>query len=87
MCLWRQTEEMEVWLLPICNMAQGGGQSAPRSGYFTPEKDLVPTVQKTQWASGLVCMTRKTSPPLGFNPQTIQPIESHYTNCTIPPSS
>jgi hypothetical protein len=29
---------------------EGGGWSAPRSGRFTPGKDLVPIVQEAGWA-------------------------------------
>jgi len=27
---------------------------------------------------------QKISPPLGFDPRTIQPVAIRYTNCTIP---
>jgi len=41
---------------------------------FTPGKDLVPLVQEAGWA------------PAGFDPWTIQPIASRYTNYATRPT-
>jgi len=46
-------------------------------------KDQVPIVQEAGWALGLLWMAQKISPPLGFNPQTIQPVARCNNNCTI----
>ena len=63
----------------------GGGWSMPRPGCFTPsEKELVPIVQEAWWGpQGRSRRVQETSPPLGFNPQTVQPVVSHYTDYTI----
>ena len=58
----------------------GGGWSTPRPGCFTPGKDLLPIV----WASGRFGQVRKTSLPLGFDPRTVQPVASRYTDYAIP---
>jgi len=52
-------------------------------------KHPVRTVQEIRWASGQVCTgtnTSKPPPPRLFEPRTIQPVASRYTECTIPPS-
>jgi len=63
-----------------------GGWSTPRTGRFIPGKDLEPIVQEAEWASELVWTGDKTHPPPEFNPQTIQPIASPYTDYAIPAS-
>jgi hypothetical protein len=46
----------------------------------TPEKDPVPTVQGAGWAPGTVWTGAENLAPPGFNPQTVQPVASHYTD-------
>ena len=53
---------------------------------FTPGKDPVPIVQKAGWAPGQSGQVQKISPPPGFDPWTIQPIATHYTNYTTSPT-
>jgi hypothetical protein len=62
----------------------GGGWSTPCPGCFTPGKQTQYTVYRRlggplDWSGWM----RKVSPPLGFSPQTIQPIVSHCTDCAI----
>ena len=79
-CLCRHRGEAEVYVQPIRNPAlEGGGWSAPCSGHFTPWKDQVP-IQDAGWASGPVWMARKISPAPGFDPQTVRPVASRYTD-------
>jgi hypothetical protein len=48
---------------------------------FTPEKDLVPIVQEAGWAPGPVWTdVENLTPPLGFDPRTVQPVASRYTD-------
>ena len=54
--------------------------STPRPGRFTPWKDPVPVVQEAGWAPGPVWTCAKISPPPGFDPRTIQPVASRYTD-------
>jgi hypothetical protein len=52
---------------------------APAALY--PGKDPVPTVQETGWATGPVWRgVEKSRPPLGFDPRTVQPVASRYTD-------
>jgi len=57
----------------------------PRPGRFTPGKDPVPIVEDAwvglQGRSGWV---RKTSPPPGFDPRTVNPVASRYTDYAMP---
>ena len=48
--------------------------------HFTPGKDPVPIVQEAGWAPGRSGQVRKISSPLGFDPRTVQPVASRYTN-------
>ena len=67
--------------LPSTSALDGGGWSTPRPGRFTPGKDPVPIVGGPQGRSGRV---RKISPPPGFDPRTVQPVASRYTDYAIP---
>jgi len=46
-----------------------------------PRKTQYPLYRRLGGPQGQV---QKTSPPPGFNPRTIQPIASHYTNYAAP---
>jgi hypothetical protein len=46
-------------------------------------RETLPIAQEVGWAPGPVWTGGENSPPLGFNPQTIQPIVSHYSTYTI----
>ena len=60
----------------------GGGGSAPRPGRFTPGKDPVSIVQEAGWAPGPVWTgAENLAPPQGFDPRTVQPVVSRYTDC------
>jgi hypothetical protein len=48
--------------------------------YFTPGKDLVPTIQEAGWALGSVWMGMENLAPLGFKAQTAELTVSHYAN-------
>jgi hypothetical protein len=52
----------------------------------TPGKDVVPIVQEggPQGQSGQV---RKTFPPPGFDPRTIQPVANRYTDWATWPTT
>ena len=59
------------------------GWSALPPGRFTPRKDPVPIVQEAGWAPGSVWTDAENlalAPSPGFDPQTVQPIVSRYTD-------
>jgi len=60
---------------PFATMTlEESGMSEPSLGYFTPWKDPVPAVREESRAA------RKTSSSLGFDPQTVHPVPSRYTD-------
>ena len=60
-----------------------GQQHAP--AYFTPGKDSLPIVQEAGWAPGPVWTgaDNLAPPPPGFDPRTVQPVVSRYTDRAI----
>ena len=44
----------------------------------------VPIVYETGWAQGRSGRVRKISPSTGFDPRTVQPLASRYTDRAIP---
>ena len=57
---------------------------APRPDRFTPGKDQVPIVQEAGWAPGPVWTDAENlAPQPGFDPRTIQPVTSRYTDWAI----
>jgi len=65
---------------------RGWGVSVTLRPLFIPGKDPVPIVQKAGWAPRRSGHMLKISPPPGFNPQTIQPVASRYTDYVTRPT-
>jgi hypothetical protein len=62
-----------------------GGWSTPRAGRFTPGKETrYPFYRRLGGPQGRFGRLRKISPPLGFDPRTVQPVASRYTDYAIP---
>jgi hypothetical protein len=61
---------------------EGGEGSESRPGRsLPPGKDPVPIVQEVGWAPGSVWTgAENLPPPPGFDPQTVQPVASRYTD-------
>ena len=53
---------------------------------FTPGKDPVLFVQKAGWAPGPVWTGAENLAPTGFDPRTVQPVVSRYTDYAIRPT-
>ena len=53
--------------------------------HLTPGKDPVPIVQEAGWASGPVWTGAENLAPPGFDPRTVQPVGSRYTDYTTQP--
>ena len=62
----------------------GGGWSPPRPSCFTHRNDPLPILQEAGLVLGLAGQVEKISPPPGFEPWTVQPVKSRYTNYAIP---
>ena len=72
-------EQMYSSTLPSNSALDGASTSRP--GRFTPGKDLVNIVQEGGWASGAgLDGSGKSRPPPGFDPRTVQPVASRYTD-------
>jgi hypothetical protein len=79
---WRPRGGVEVQLYSFFNLgARWGGWSTPRLDRFTIRKEtryqLYRSLGGSQGRSGRM---RKISPPLGFDPRTVQPVASRYTD-------
>ena len=62
-----------------------GGQRHTQAA-FSPEKDPVPILQEAGWAPGPVWIDAQNLAPPGFDPRTVQPVGSRYTDwATGPP--
>ena len=59
-------------------MGVRGQRHAPAA--FYPGKDPVPIVQETGWAPGPVWTGAENLAPPGFDPRTVQPVASRYTD-------
>ena len=67
--------------LSLTSALDGGGWLTPRPGRFTPGKDTrYPLYRRMGGPQGRSGRVRKTSPSQGFEPQTVQPIASRYTD-------
>ena len=64
--------------------AKWGGWSEPRPGRFTPWNTWYPFYRRLCRPQGQSGRVWKISPPLGFDPQTVQPFVSRYTDYAIP---
>lgn len=61
----------------------GCGLLMPHPDHFTPGNDLVTTLKETGWAPGKSGRLRKTLPPLGLDPRTVQPVVSSFSDYAI----
>jgi hypothetical protein len=66
----------------------GARWSVTFPGCFTPRKETqYPLYRRLGGPQGRSGRLRKNSPPLGFDPRTVQPEASLYTDCAIPAHS
>ena len=66
--------------LSLTSTLDGDGWSTPRPGRFTPRKDPVPIVLEAGWVPELVWTGAENLAPLGFDPRSVQPVASRYTD-------
>ena len=60
------------------------GWSTPRPGRFTPEKNSYPLYKRLGGFHGRSGRVPKIFPPPGFDPRTLQPVASRYTDYALP---
>ena len=65
---------------------RGSGVSVTPWPLFTPGKDPVPIVQEAGWAPGPVWTGAANLAPPGFDPRTVQPVASRYTDYATRPT-
>jgi hypothetical protein len=63
-------------------MVVGRQRYAPAVLY--PGQTRYPLYRRLGGPQGGSELVRKISPPLGFDPRTVQPVASRYTDCAIP---
>ena len=64
-----------------------GEWSASRPGRFLPPgKTRYPLYRRLGGPQGRSGQVRKTSPPPGFDPRTVQPVASRYTDYAMRPT-
>jgi hypothetical protein len=51
---------------------------------YPQERDKVPNVQEAGWTPGPFWTVRKISPLQGYDPRTVQPVASRYTDRATP---
>ena len=66
---------------------RGWGVSVTSRPLFTPGKDPVPIVQEAGWAPGPVWTGVESLAPPGFDPRTVQPVASRYTDWATRPTN
>ena len=66
---------------------EGGEGSASRPGRYLPlGKTLYPLYRRLGGPQGRSGQVRKISPPTRFDPRTVQPVASRYTDSTTRPT-
>ena len=66
------------------SVLDGGGWSTPRPGCFTPGKETwYPLCRRLGGPQGRSGRVRKISHPPAFDPRTVQPVASRYTDYAI----
>ena len=74
-------EQIYSSTLSLTSALDGGGLLTSRPGRFTPWKDTrYPLYRRLDGPQGRSGQVRKNSPPLGFDPRTVQPAANCYTD-------
>jgi hypothetical protein len=70
--------------LSLTSALDGGGLSMPRPGRLTPGKTWYLLYRRLGGPQDQSGQVRKISPPPGFDPGTVQPVASRYTDWSYP---
>ena len=77
-------EQMYSYILPSTSAIDEGGWSTPRPAALPPGKTRYPLYRRLGRPRGRSGRVRKIWPTPGFDPQTVQPVASRYTDWAIP---
>ena len=85
----RPLGKVEVYLYSILDLLirMGWGVSVTPRQHITPGKNPVPIVQEDGWGSRPVWYGAENFGPPGFNPRTVQPVGSRYTDYATRPTT
>jgi len=69
---------------PLTSVLDMGGWSTPRPGRYTPGKNRYPLYTRLGGFHGRSGRVRKSLPSPGFDPRTVEPVVSLYTDYALP---
>ena len=70
--------------LPSTSALDGVGGQRHAPDVLPPVKTRYPLYRRLGGPQGRSGRVREISPPPGFDPRTVQPVASRYTDCAIP---
>ena len=79
-----EEEQMYSYTLPSTSALDMGCGQHHASAALPPEKTRYPLYRRLGGLQGRSGRMRKISPPPGFDPRTVQPVASRYTDWAIP---
>ena len=85
----RHLGRVEVWLYSIFDFGtrrRRGVSITPPPRTLPPGKTQYPLYRRLGGPQGRSGQVRKVSPPPGFDPRTVQPVGSRYTDCANRPT-
>jgi hypothetical protein len=75
---------MHSYALPSTSALNGVGFQRHASADLPPAKTRYPLYRSLGGPQGGSGRLRKNSPPPGFDPLTVHPLASRYTDCAVP---
>ena len=75
-----EVQQMYSSTISLTSALDVGGWSTPRPGHFAPGKIPYPFYRRLGGPQGRSRRVRKISPPPGFDPRTVKPVASRYTD-------
>ena len=79
-----EVEERYSFTLPSTSALDGVGGQRHAPAALPPGKTRYPLYRRLGGTQGRSGWVRKISPQPGFDPRTVQPVASGYTDCAIP---
>jgi hypothetical protein len=76
----RESRGIALTLLLDLGTRRGDGSASRPGRFLSPENSRYPLYRRLDGPQGLSGQVRKISPPSEFDPRTVQPVSSRYTN-------